>query len=294
MSKIKTDKFAGKLLLTDYSTIIYFVITGFLILFFYDKTENPVLRLGFRFAAISVLFALSVADKKRDGILFYIRLLFPVILLSYTYGDTAALNRIFFTEPFDTFLIKADKAIFGFEPALTFSQTFNENLIGEIMNAGYFSYYFMLLAVTLSYIFLKKHKAEKSVFIILTSFYVYYVIFISFPAVGPQFFYKPPQSTPLHTGFFSSLVEWVQKNWEHPTGAFPSSHVGMAIIYLIMTYKDFKKLFFILLPLTIIILFATVYIKAHYAVDVIAGIISAPVIYLFAKNISTGTRTFKH
>ncbi len=286
MTKEKSDTTSSIFLLTDYATTIYLAITGLAILFFYNKTENPISHLTVRIVLISILVFLALIDKKREGTLFFIRLFIPVVMLSYIYGDTAALNRIFFSEPLDNFFIKADKFIFGYEPALLFSQKFDMKWFGEIMNAGYFSYYFMLLAVTLSYFFLQRSKAEKSIFIILTSFYIYYLIFIIFPVVGPQFHYNPPQSTPLHTGFFSNLVEWVQRNWEHPTGAFPSSHVGMAIIYLIMTYKDFKKLFFILLPFTIIILFATVYIKAHYAVDVLGGIASAPVIYFITKNIS--------
>jgi len=285
MTKNKTASASRLFLLTDYATITYFTITGLAILLFYGKVENPLSHLGIRLTVISVLISLALIDKKRRGILFFVRLFIPVVLLSYTYGDTAALNGIFFPAPLDSYFIKADKLIFGFEPALRFSQKFNAKWFGEIMNAGYFSYYFMLLAVTLSYFFVLREKAEESIFIIITSFYIYYVIFIAVPVVGPQFFYKPPESTPLHSGLFSGLVQWVQKNWEHPTGAFPSSHVGMAIIYLIMTYKDLKKLFFVLLPFTIIILFATVYVKAHYAVDVFAGILTAPFIYYISKNI---------
>jgi membrane-associated phospholipid phosphatase len=84
------------------------------------------------------------------------------------------------------------------------------------------------------------------------------------------------------TGFFSKAVKIVQEFGEHPTGAFPSSHVGMALIFLWISRKSSKVMFWILVPFVIVILFATVYIKAHYAVDIIGGILSAPLILFFS------------
>ena len=39
-----------------------------------------------------------------------------------------------------------------------------------------------------------------------------------------------------------------------------------------------KKLFWIYIPFSILLLFSTVYIKAHYVVDVLAGLLSAPIV----------------
>ena len=69
---------------------------------------------------------------------------------------------------------------------------------------------------------------------------------------------------------------------EHPTGAFPSSHVGIAVICMILAWQSKNKtLFFSLLPFTILIFLATIYIRAHYAIDVIAGFIVGILFYLF-------------
>ena len=66
---------------------------------------------------------------------------------------------------------------------------------------------------------------------------------------------------------------------ETPTGAFPSSHVGISWIILIIASKTYKKLLIVIYPFALLICFSTVYIKAHYLVDVIAGFISAPFLY---------------
>lgn len=80
---------------------------------------------------------------------------------------------------------------------------------------------------------------------------------------------------------------------ESETGAFPSSHVGMAIIYLIILKDSFKNYFLVLIPFVFILMLSTIYLKAHYAIDVFAGIISAPVIYLISDFIYKKINTYK-
>ncbi len=272
-----------RLLTTDYATVIYLTLTGLAILFFPSRTIDPVTHLLFRLGVLVLLFALALFQNRKNKRLFlFLRLFIPVLLLSYIYGDTSALNHLLFPHTFDAFFSGVDQWLFGFQPSLEFSKVFPEKGFGEILYMGYFSYYFMLLTVSLVYFIYRRKRAEEVVFIILTSFYLYYVIFIILPTEGPQYYFPSPENEAINTGFFSSLVHWVQQNWEHPTGAFPSSHVGMALIYLFITHRDYKTLFYILLPFSFIILFATVYIKAHYAIDVIGGIITAPFIYWIA------------
>jgi len=72
---------------------------------------------------------------------------------------------------------------------------------------------------------------------------------------------------------------------ETQTGAFPSSHVGIATIFLILTQKYFKKEFFILIPFIIILVLSTVYIKAHYGVDILGGIITGFLFYFLSDKV---------
>ena len=49
-------------------------------------------------------------------------------------------------------------------------------------------------------------------------------------------------------GFFYNLVEGSQQVGERPTAAFPSSHVGISTILMIMAWRGSKKLFACLIP----------------------------------------------
>ena len=83
-------------------------------------------------------------------------------------------------------------------------------------------------------------------------------------------------------GFFYNLVEASQEVGERPTAAFPSSHVGISTIIMIMAYRVNKKLCCFLAPFYVLLCCATVYIQAHYLIDVIAGWVSAVCIYIAA------------
>ncbi len=269
---------------TDKVVAIYILITAFLLFFIPDKSIGITGKLTVKIFILTGIVVLIAVDL-RHGSRFthFLHLFYPLLLLGYAYGETALLNHIFFSKNLDPFFINLDDRIFGFQPALEFSWSFPQKWFGELMNLGYFSYYFMTVGISLIIYLYNGQYAEKAIFIIITSFFIYYLIFIIFPVVGPQFYFEPPLSDVPETGFFGNAVKAVQEAGEHPTGAFPSSHVGMALIFLWLGFKTSKTLFRILLPFVILILFATVYIKAHYAVDVIGGIMSAPVI-LFLSN----------
>jgi hypothetical protein len=83
-------------------------------------------------------------------------------------------------------------------------------------------------------------------------------------------------------GFFFDLVEASQEVGERPTAAFPSSHVGISTICMIMAWRVNKKLCWFLSPFYVLLCCATVYIQAHYLIDVFAGWISAVCIYILS------------
>jgi len=210
--------------------------------------------------------------------------IYALLLLSYWYGETYALNQVLFT-PFDDWFKNADQWIFGCQPSLEFSARFPQPWVSELLNFGYFSYFFMNLTTFLVVYIKKREEAMKAVFLVITSFFLYYLIFILFPVVGPQF-WLPESLRSVPEGYlFQKGVLLIQWMGEVPTGAFPSSHVGLTIIFLLITRKYSKRVFNYMLPVAIILMMATVYIKAHYAVDVFAGMITSLFIFSLAKKI---------
>ena len=197
----------------------------------------------------------------------------------------------------DPHFAQMDQFLFGCQPAIEFSKILNGKFWSELFYMGYFSYYILIITVILWAFIKHPHRFDIVTNIILCSFLLYFTVFLFFQSAGPQFYYQKigfdnasmgifpsigdwfrHHSQLVHnhvpSGLFCSLVEDAQKS-EFPIAAFPSSHVGIATVILILTHRMSKKLTFVFLPFYTILCLSTVYIGAHYAVDVLAGWITA-------------------
>jgi membrane-associated phospholipid phosphatase len=269
----------------DKIVITYAFVTALWIIVFSSRIEHVGSLFLARAGIIGFILLIACWHQYRPSkISDLVRHLYALLLLSYWYGETYALNHVLFT-PFDDWFRYADQWIFGFQPSIEFSARFPQRWISELLNFGYFSYFFMNLT-TFAVVYLKKREeAMKAVYLVITSFFIYYLIFILFPVVGPQF-WLPQSLRNVPEGYlFQKGVLLIQWMGEVPTGAFPSSHVGLTIIFLLITRKYSKKVFRYMLPVAMILVLATVYIKAHYAVDVFAGMITSFLIFALAKKI---------
>lgn len=236
--------------------VVFFGLFG-LTLFFYKKLTKPLANL---FSIIIVYAALTIL-----------------------YKETAILNQLFYPT-IDSLLEHWDEMIFGFQPALVFSQQFPQTIVSELLYFGYFSYYLMPLIVLFVVFKQFPDKLSEFGFLLIGSFLFYYFLFILFPAVGPQFHWSNPDAFIEAKGFFGNIVKTIQENGEAPTAAFPSSHVGIALILMLWIFKNKRVLFFVFIPNVLLLILATVYIKAHYFVDILAGILTAPVVYFLVSK----------
>ena len=197
-----------------------------------------------------------------------------------------------------------EQQLLGCQPALFFAQTCSHPVFSELMHLGYASYFPMIAIVTLFYFFCRYKEFDRTEFIILTAFFVYYVIFVFLPVTGPQYYYLAAgvdniahgsfpdvgnyfathnEALPIPgyaKGFFYQCVASAHETGEQPTAAFPSSHVGVTTILMILAWRSQnRKLFYGMLPLFILMCFATVYIQAHYVIDVLGGWVSGIIIF---------------
>ena len=263
----------------------YILITAVYIGCFSCKIDNAASLLLNR-AIIAGLFVLIVfiSIKKDNKLLNVIRHVFPLSLTIYWYPETYYLNECIFSN-LDHLFIHADEWLFGCQPAFEFSKHMPYKWLSELMSFAYFSYFLMINFIGFYFYFAKNKNALKILFIVLCSFLIYYVLFIILPVVGPQFYFAEPQNQVPDGYWVRKLLVFIQTSGEKPTGAFPSSHVGVSLIMSILVYKHARRFFPYFFALVILLIFSTVYIKAHYLIDVIGGFVSAPIIYLIGKKL---------
>lgn len=260
--------------------IIYIFITGLLILFFNTDLNNYLNHLLVR---VSILIVLALFFFKRinnSKLISQFRPFVPLIFLAYFYNETDYLNNLFFKNDLDWWIARLESFTVGSQPSLSFSQTVHYNWFAECMYFGYFSYYLMIIGVPLYIYFFKSKKSGVRVLsLIIGSFLIYYSLFIIFPVAGPQFYFHDILN-PLPQGYlFGNAIRLIQSLGEAPTAAFPSSHVSVCSIILWLCYVYDKKILLVTVPIAILLFFSTVYLRAHYFVDVIAGIVFTPIVY---------------
>lgn len=204
--------------------------------------------------------------------------------LAFFYNETAQLNHISFN-PIDPLLVNMENVLFGSQPSLLFSSWLPDVWMVELMNLGYLSYYFIIISFLVILIHRLPDEFNHKMFLISQSFIIYYLIFIFVPSWGPQFWFEAPANEIPQGIFFQKIMAFIQHTGEAPTGAIPSSHVGITMIICILAYRKLRSFIKIISPFVILLILSTIYIKAHYVVDVIAGIATAPLILMIAQAI---------
>jgi membrane-associated phospholipid phosphatase len=124
-------------------------------------------------------------------------------------------------------------------------------------------------------------------FLIALGFLVSYIGYLLVPARGPRFLLKHLQHSPLRGLWYFNTMQSVLDRLESAHyDCFPSGHTELTILAWSGSRMVSKRLFRAYFAYTPLIIFATVYLRYHYSIDVLAGavlaaglILSAPVLY---------------
>lgn len=299
---IKREEPQIRFLAVEKLNLFYNLFTTLLIIIFFNRLNDPqAMLLGRFFIAFATFAVIYVYTKFPSMATRLLRVVSQMALLSYWYPDTFEFNRIF--PNLDHLFATLESDLFGCQPALLFDQVCSGLFWREAFNMGYWLYYPMIALVSFYYFFCRPKEAERCTFVIMASFFLYYIVYIFLPVAGPQFYFPVigeeiaaagpypelvdyfnlhPEITIAQEGkggLFTELVGMAQGAGERPTAAFPSSHIGVTTILVMLAYRAKKWLFAVMFPVYMLLCCATVYIKAHYLVDAIAGLVTGVLVY---------------
>ncbi|MBQ7422974.1 MAG: phosphatase PAP2 family protein [Prevotella sp.] len=299
------------LLAVEWVVMIYLVFTLLIAFFMYTKLQNPNAMIWGRVRIVAITAALWLVYRIVPcRFTRLVRIAVQMGLLAWWYPDTYEINRML--PNLDHVFAQWEQSWFGCQPALLFSQALPGAFFSELFDMGYAAYYPMIALVVAYFFGFRYQEFERAAFIVMGSFFLYYLIFIFLPVAGPTFYYKavglkkiaagifPPMhdyfnyhqdclpSPGYVDGLFYQLVEDAKSAGERPTAAFPSSHVGIStvIMWLIWHARN-RRLLLVLLPFYVFLCCATVYIQAHYLVDAIFGFITGTLfffVFLYASR----------
>lgn len=231
-------------------------------------------------------------------VLHFARAWFPFIALLSTYENALRLVGRVRSSLYDPEMFRLDELLFGGHLDVWFQHIISAPLT-EAFAFFYNALYLFPLVVGMT-LYLRWRHREFRVF--LMAFVVAgwggYLGYLLVPVIGPRFFYPDLYSIPLsglavdgslrdaaiqkatEAGMrFHALAERMSDRAAYggqiPRNCFPSLHTAWGVVVLICSYRYVRPLFYLLAIPLLWMIAATSYLRFHYLVDVLAGVLLA-------------------
>jgi membrane-associated phospholipid phosphatase len=183
----------------------------------------------------------------------------------------------------DAALAGLDRRIWGVDPAVWL-----ERISVPILTEYLQIVYTLFVPAVLFIAFILWRRARYAefryyAFLIALGFLVSYVGYVLAPARGPRFFLRNLQTVDLRGLWFTRALQLTLDRLESRAwDCFPSGHTELTILAWWGSRLVSKRLFWIYFAYTLSIISATVYLRYHYTIDLLAGAAVAGLLVLIA------------
>jgi membrane-associated phospholipid phosphatase len=270
----------------DYLVLGYFGVMAAMLLVWWTRIPNAAPLLAWHFLGS----ALVIYQVKRPNPTTWIfRNWYPLIYVASCYKEMANVFPFARGVVYDGAFAAIDQRVWGMQPAVWLAGIQTPALT-EFLQVIYTLFIPMVLIVALVF-WAQKSYAEFQYygFLISLGYLTSYLGYVLWPARGPRFWVKELEALPLHgLWLFHGMQVTLDKLESVAYDAFPSGHTELTILAWWSAAKISKVWFGAYFAYTSAIIFATVYLRYHYTVDVLAGaviatflLVTAPVLYRY-------------
>lgn len=268
-------------------TLFFLVALCLLVLLFHSKIPYWRTLLFRYFLLLGFLFLLRLSTERRFASQWgeFLNAFSPILYVILIYESLGDLIHYLHSD-IDPILIQLDLMIFGVHPTI-WAEQWIVPWLTDLMSFFYVSYYFLpVILVILLYLKERRVEFNESIFVLTFGYYLSFIGYILFPAIGPRFTLAHLQSVPLEGGFLTEFVRDTLNYLEHnKRDCMPSGHTQIALMVLYLAYRYERVLFYIYLPIICGLILSTVYLRYHYVVDLFAGALAALGCLLIAPRI---------
>ncbi|RJP18922.1 MAG: phosphatase PAP2 family protein [Candidatus Abyssobacteria bacterium SURF_5] len=272
------------------SDIINIVFVAFLLVVavvFSDRVQNPKLLIMLYSAMLAAAFSLILFVRPESGsVLYFLRRWYPMAFVILAFFSLGWVVHYVLPYDIDSQLIEIDLLLFRVHPTVFLSQFMNPYAV-DLLEICYASFYF--LPVILGFALYRKRKMrEFEMFAIIAclGFYLSDIGNLLFPARGPSQTLTAYHVIPLEGkwvgGFIRTLIYTLEP---YRYDCFPSGHVAVTLLTVVLAYRFERRLFWWMLPISIGLVFSTVYLRYHYVIDIFAGAALSGVILTGAEAV---------
>jgi membrane-associated phospholipid phosphatase len=208
---------------------------------------------------------------------------YPLLYVACCYREMAMIIAGIRHDHADLALAAIDHAFWGVYPTVWLERLYSPAFT-EFLQIIYTLFLPVALLVPFV-IWLQKRYVEfrYMAFLLSLGFLVSYLGYLLVPAHGPRFLLADVQHLPLRgLWLFNSMQATLNRLEQDHYDCFPSGHTELTILACWLSRSISKRLFWVYFLYTLCIVFATVYLRYHYTVDLLAGVMVALVLILAA------------
>ncbi len=250
------------------------------------KIQGGLLRLAVVVALAAVLPALErylrrpQPSRRGLAVAEFFRTMLPFLMCIAVYTNLHDTVRYVNPHDIHQYLAAIEEWIFGGQPVV-WAERYITPARTEFFNAFYANFYLVAPSVVaILWLSGRRVEARQALLGIILCFYSGYVLYIVFPAAPPRLYFESLglftvtlKGGPI-TDFQQALLEMMPNHAAR--AAFPSLHSAVSLLSLYYAWKYCRWFFPILLTFVAGLLVATVYLRHHWVVDLIAGALLVP------------------
>lgn len=270
----------------DLIVVVFCSILSVINLIFVSRVPYWHFNIAVNFLITSfAIFSSYMSERKRSLIWRQLHLWYLVPMIFIFFKELYNMIEPIRQMTYDQTLIQIDRFIFHTDPTVALFKIANPYLT-ELLQIVYGTFFFLPVILGIDLMRHKKiHEFDYSAFIIVFGFILSFIGYMLVPAIGPRFtLHNFATNNSEMPGLFLTniLREIVNSGESIPTSTlnpasivqrdcFPSGHTQMTLLVMFLSVKFKSKLkWFFIIDGTLLI-FATVYLRYHYVIDLIAG-----------------------
>lgn len=172
----------------------------------------------------------------------------------------------------DESLLGIDRALLGETPAVSLAP-YARPWLTELMSACYLSYHLYFHGALAYALMLPVERARRLFEWMFTALPAGIAGYLLVPARGPLAAMAGSFESPLTGGVITAVNDWIVRNGSAVYDVFPSLHVFMTCVLLAHDRREHPLRFKWMLPVAVGLMASTVYLRYHYAIDLLAGFV---------------------
>lgn len=239
------------------------------------------LFLGLVLASVAVFFW---AERHPTPWRWRVRLLFYPSAMGLAFFAMGLAIPLLGIPPVDGLLIQWDRTLVGETPSIAW-ESWLQPRVEDVAMAGYLFFFYYLIAGPGHYCIHNLRLFRKCIVGLFTLYGIAFMGYTVLPAGGPHIYLT--FKTPLHGPWLLDRTIKTVNAASNGLDVFPSVHVAASLYLLLFDWQHWRKRFWWVLLPCLVLWFATIYLRFHYLVDLLAAAVLALASWFMAQRYDT-------